>query len=122
MKNYHKIITSCVIIIFSLALFGCGVSKEEHEKTLAELEKTKAELKQAQTKIAELSGTGKSDTGLKDKLSEAQKKASDLTGKLKSATLENSALKDKIEKLKELLKNLQEKVGGALPTDLMKKR
>ena len=35
-------------------MVGCGVSKDDHDKTVAELSKTKADLAQANTKIADL--------------------------------------------------------------------
>ena len=127
MKNHQKAMILMVMIFFSVALFGCGASNEEHEKTVAELNKVKAELEQAKKKLAEFSGAGSSDTGMAEKLREAQEKAGDLGEKLKAATTENSELKEKmgqmqslIDELKQKLKDLQDKAKG-LSGDLLKR-
>jgi peptidoglycan hydrolase CwlO-like protein len=127
MKNNQKVITLVAMIFFGFALFGCGVSKDEHEKTVTELNKIKAELEQAKKKLSEFSGTGSSDAGIAEKLRAAQEKAGDLSEKLKTAALENTELKKKmgqmqslIDQLKQKLKDLQDKAKG-LSGDLLKR-
>jgi uncharacterized lipoprotein YehR (DUF1307 family) len=44
MKKFGQVLT-CVFVVFALiALVGCGVSKEDHEKVVSGLNKTKADL------------------------------------------------------------------------------
>ena len=54
MNASKKVLTSILVTLGIIALVGCGVSKEEHEKAVSELNKTKAELAQAKTKMAEM--------------------------------------------------------------------
>src|SRR3974377_2216052 len=54
MKALTRMATFLFVALAVIAMIGCGVSKEDHEKVVAELSKTKADLDQAQTKIAEL--------------------------------------------------------------------
>jgi len=49
-----RVLTFLFVTLAVIALVGCGVSKEDHEKTVSELSKTKADLAQAKTKIGEL--------------------------------------------------------------------
>jgi len=132
MRTIHRISYILFVIFIAFALSGCGVSKDEHEKTVTELQKTKAELEKANAKIAKLektlAGTPKIDTGITDKLRSAQQKAIDLGAKVKSLTAENSVLNRNLEKLKAMFADLQKKLpslqgrGEGSPLDLLKKR
>ena len=53
MNASKKVLMSILITLGIIALVGCGVSKEEHEKAVSELNKTKADLAHAKTKMAE---------------------------------------------------------------------
>ncbi len=128
MSYLKKVPAMLVVLFFAFALTGCGVSKEEHEKIVEELNKVKAELAEAKKKIAELSGGGGISAGLTDKLREAQAKANELREKLEIVTGEKSELMEKLgnmqaefDELMEKLKSFQGKSGG-LPTDLLKNR
>ena len=127
MKNYLKVLTLMSIIFFSFAIFGCGVSKEEHDKTTAELNKIKTELEQAKAKITELTKDSKIGTEVEEKLRAFQEKESELKSKLENALSENDELKKKteqmqslIDQLKQKLKDLQDKAKG-LSGDLLKR-
>ena len=50
MKNFKHFIMLMMVISISVALVGCGVSKEEHDKTVSDLNKAKSELAQANAK------------------------------------------------------------------------
>jgi lipid-binding SYLF domain-containing protein len=54
MKVLMRMATFSFVAVAVIAMGGCGVSKEDHEKVVSELSKTKADLDQAKTKIAEL--------------------------------------------------------------------
>jgi len=54
MKAMRRMLTFSFLALAVIAMGGCGVSKEDHEKVVSELSKTKADLDQAKTKIAEL--------------------------------------------------------------------
>jgi len=58
MKALRAVIILLIAVCFVIGISGCGsgISKEEHEKTVSELNKTKAELKEAKTQIAKLQG------------------------------------------------------------------
>jgi predicted RNase H-like nuclease (RuvC/YqgF family) len=114
-------------------LVGCGVSKEDYEKAVSELNKTKAELAQLKSQagkpspaekpaVAEKPGTV--DTGTQDKLAASQKETTECRAKVDSLTKENSSLKAMLDKLKAEYAELQKKLGGAtqqLPSGLPKK-
>ena len=51
MKALKPLLTLFFVALAVIALEGCGVSKEEHEKAVSELSKTKEELAQAKTKM-----------------------------------------------------------------------
>lgn len=126
MKAFQKTIVLGIIIVFSLALSGCGVSKEEHEKTRAELQKVQIELKEAKEKIAELKKSPAAE--LESTLHLARERVQELTEKLSGATLENTRLKEEIDKLQALVEEHQETItrfkekAKDLPTDLLKQR
>jgi len=144
MRTIHRISYILFVIFIAFALSGCGVSKDEHEKTVTELQKTKAELEKANAKIAKLelekanakiaklekalAGTPKIDAGITDKLRSARQKAIDLGAKVKNLTAENSVLNKNLEKLKAMFADLQKKIqsfqaqGTGSPLDLLKKR
>jgi len=54
MKALKRALTFLFVTFAIIALVGCGVSKEEHEKAVSELGKTKAELAQAKTKMTDM--------------------------------------------------------------------
>ena len=141
MKALRQMLTCFFVALAVMALVGCGVSKEDYEKTVSELSKTKADLAQANTKIAEMekslseaqaqlksqpkepSPAEKSaavekpaavDTGMQDKLAAAQKEATDLRAKVDSLTGENANLKGMLEKLKAEYAEIRKKLGGGV--------
>ena len=61
MKAFKQTLTLLMVNIALIGLAGCGISKDEHEKVVSQLEKanvqlaqTRAELEQANTKIAKM--------------------------------------------------------------------
>ena len=118
------------VLLFVLSVSACGVSKDDYEKVVTELEKTKSELSQARAKISEMEkglDIPKIDTEMMEKLKAAQDKAGELTEKVKSLTTDNKLLSENVAKLKSMLGDLQEKLKsiqgntGGLPLDLLKK-
>jgi predicted nucleic acid-binding Zn-ribbon protein len=141
MNALKRLLTLFFVTLAVIALVGCGVSKEEHEKAVSELNKTKAELAQAKTKIADMEKSlseaqaqlkskakepslaekpevvekpGAADTGMQDKLAAAQKDATDLRAKVESLTGENANLKGMLDKLKAEYAEIQKKLGGGV--------
>jgi len=141
MKALKRLLTLFFVALAITALVGCGVSKEEHEKAVSELNKTKAELAQAKTKMADMEKSlseaqaqlksqakepsptekpvlvekpGAVDTGMQDKLAAAQKEATDLRAKVESLTGENANLKGMLDKLKAQYAEIQKKLGGGV--------
>lgn len=134
MKKAKQCLFVGLILLIAIAFLGCGVSKEEHEKTVADLNQAKGKiaefetaLKQAQAKPkAEVKApaaeakpaeaaekpSAPADSGLEEKLAAAGKEAADLKEKLAGLTNENSSLKELIEKLKGQLAGLREKIPG----------
>jgi predicted nuclease with TOPRIM domain len=143
MKTVTRVLTFLVVTLAVIAMVGCGVSKEEHEKAVSELSKTKAELAQANTKMAavekslseaqaklksqamqppapaEKPATAEKpaavDTGMQDMLAASQKEAADLRAKVDSLTGENANLKGMLDKLKAEYAEIQKKLGGGVP-------
>ena len=121
-----------IAAVLMLTFLGCGVSKEEHEKTVAELNSAKAELKNANAKIDEMGKTllniPKIDPELKSRLDAAQQQARSLGAKVKSLTTENGRLNAKLSELEakvnDLLKQLSAFQGASKesPLDLFKTR
>jgi predicted RNA-binding protein with PIN domain len=102
-EKLRKIAVLTVAVLTVLVISGCGVSKDEHEKTVAELQQTKVELEQAKAKIAEidkLMELSKIDTEILAKLRSAQQKAGDLSAKVKELTIENEQLKKALADMK----------------------
>ena len=90
-------------VLTVLVISGCGISKNEHEKTVAELQQTKVELEQAKAKIAEIDKImerSKIDTEILAKLRSAQQKAGDLSAKVKELTIENEQLRKTLADIK----------------------
>lgn len=103
MEKLRKIAVLTVAVLTVLVISGCGVSKDEHEKTVAELQQTKVELEQAKAKIAEidkLMELSKIDTEILTKLRSAQQKAGDLSSKVKELTIENEQLRKALADMK----------------------
>lgn len=131
MKNHGRgaILLSVVLAFFVFS--ACGVSKDEHQKALAELEKIKAELTQAKAKIVEMEKAvkiPKIDANIMEKLRSAEEKAGDLSAKVKSLISENETLNENLAKVKAMMGDLQEKLKafqgktGGLPLDMLKNR
>lgn len=133
MNASNKVLMLILVTLGIIALVGCGVSKEDYEKAVSELNKTKAELAQLKSQagkpspaekpaVAEKPGTV--DTGTQDKLAASQKETTECRAKVDSLTKENSSLKAMLDKLKAEYAELQKKLGGAtqqLPSGLPKK-
>jgi predicted RNA-binding protein with PIN domain len=103
MEKLRKIAVLTVAVLTVLVISGCGISKNEHEKTVAELQQTKVELEQAKAKIAEtdkLMELSKIDTEILTKLRSAQQKAGDLSAKVKELTIENERLRKALADMK----------------------
>ena len=131
MRKFRNIL-GFLVIIFTLSVFmGCGVSKDDYDNVLAELDKTKSELQKANNKIAELEKSSikipKIDTETMAKLQAARQKGEELASKIKSLTSENKTLTDNLAKLKKMAGDLQEKLKAFqgqtkdLPFDFLKK-
>jgi predicted RNase H-like nuclease (RuvC/YqgF family) len=140
MKASHKVLRSILVILGIIALVSCGVSKQDYEKAVSELNKAKADLAQANTKIADMEKSlNEAQAQLKsqaEKPSPAagaekpgtavapQKEAADCRAKVETLTKENAGLKALIDKLKAEYAELQKKLGGAtqqLPAGIPKK-
>lgn len=139
MKAVKQVLIFSLVALAVIALVGCGVSKEEHEKTVSELNKAKADLAQANAKVAEMEKSlteaqaklksqamqpqppaekpaavekpATADTGMQGKL---EKEAADLRAKVESLTGENATLKSMLEKLKAEYAEIQKKLGGGV--------
>ena len=145
MKAFRQALTSIFVVLAIIAFVGCGVSKEEHEKaisqinkakaelekTVAELSKSKADLAQAMSKVADMekslsdaqaqpkiaANEPAADTGTQEKLAAAQKEANELRAKVESLTGENANLQSMLEKVKAQSAEIQKKLEGAqMPT------
>jgi len=102
-EKFRKIFVLTVAVLTLLVISGCGVSKDEHGKTVTELQQTKVELEQAKAKLAEIDKAledSKIDTKILEKLRSAQQKAGDLSTRVKELTTENEQLKDQLAKVK----------------------
>jgi outer membrane murein-binding lipoprotein Lpp len=102
MKKTKRLIFLFAAILL-LAISACGVSKDEHERVLIELEQANAKLEQAESKIAAIERTmelPQIDTEIMEKLRSAQQKAGDLSSKIKTLTTENEQLKEELAKIK----------------------
>ena len=129
MKKFGQVVT-CVFVVFALiGLVGCGVSKDDHEKVVSDLNKTKADLEkskadlnkakadlaQANSKVAALEKSVNDAKGQSDEeVAAAQKQAGDLQAKVESLTKENADLQGMLEKLNAQIAEVQKKVGGAV--------
>jgi chaperonin cofactor prefoldin len=128
MKKFGQVLACVFVVVALIALVGCGVSKEDHEKVVSELNKTKADLDkstaelnkakadltQANSKAAALEKSLNEAKGQsEEKVAAAQKQAGDLQAKVDSLTKENADLESTLDKLKAQLAELQKKVGGA---------
>ncbi len=103
MIKFRRFVVLTLAILSVLAIYGCGVNKDEHEKTVAELQQTKVELDQAKAKLAEIDKAMESsniDTKILEKLRSAQQKAGELSAKVKDLTVENEQLKKELAKMK----------------------
>lgn len=103
MIKFRRLVVLTVALFSVFLISGCGVSKDEHEKTVAELQQAKAELEQAKAKLAEidtLMEESKIDTKILEKLRSAQQKAGELSTKVKDLTIENERLKKELAEKK----------------------
>jgi peptidoglycan hydrolase CwlO-like protein len=102
-EKFKKIFVLTVAVLTLLVISGCGVSKDEHGKTVTELQQTKVELEQAKAKLAEIDKAledSKIDTKILEKLRSAQQKAGDLSTRVKELTTENEKLKKEMAEMK----------------------
>jgi peptidoglycan hydrolase CwlO-like protein len=106
MRDFKQFLTFLFVTLAIIALAGCGVSKEEYEKTVAELSKTKADLAQANSKTAEL------EKSLSGAQAQAKNETSVLRAKVESLTSENASLQSTLEKLKADYAEIQKKIEG----------
>jgi lipid-binding SYLF domain-containing protein len=93
MKALMRVLTCSFVALAVTAMGGCGVSKDDYDKTISELSKTKADLAQAQTKIAELEKSLSEAQAQQKAASEAlaqQKAASEAQARAKSQPKEPS--------------------------------
>jgi len=124
-----------IFFIISTAFFflaACGISREEHEKAVSELNETKALLAKANARIAEMEKSilniPKIDPNLQDKLREAEQRIGDLGNQVKKFTLENKNLKHQISEFKATISNLENQLKAFqeqsknLPLDMFKTR
>jgi len=141
MKTLKRVFTFFFAALAITALAGCGVSKEDHEKTVSELSKTKEELAQTKAKMAEMEKSlnaaqaqlksqakkpspaeaptvekkpETADKGMQEKLAATQKETDDLRAKVASLTGENNSLKSMLDKIKGEYAELQKKLGGGV--------
>jgi peptidoglycan hydrolase CwlO-like protein len=102
-EKFKKTFVLTVAVLTLLVISGCGVSKDEHGKTVTELQQTKVELEQAKAKLAEIDKAledSKIDTKILEKLRSAQQKAGDLSTRVKELTTENEKLKKEMAEMK----------------------
>jgi septal ring factor EnvC (AmiA/AmiB activator) len=107
MKKNGRLILISLSILIIFAVSACGVSENEYEGVVAELEKTKVELEQARLRIAELEGSlelSKMGTDIMEKLKSAQQKAVNLSSKVKDLAIENERLKKELAEIKAEIK------------------
>ena len=113
MKKFGQVLT-CIFVVFALiALVGCGVSKEDHEKVVSDLNKTKADLEKSKADLdkakADLTQANSKAAALEKSLNEAkgqseakvaaaQTQAGDLQSKVDSLTKENADLQGMLGK------------------------
>ena len=76
MKKFGQVLT-CVFVVFALiALVGCGVSKEDHEKVVSDLNKTKANLEKSTAELtkakADLAQANSKTAALEKSLNDAK--------------------------------------------------
>ena len=91
MKALTRVLTFFFVALAATAFVGCGVSKEDYEKTVSELNKTKADLAQAKTKTAELEkALSENQAQAKTKIAELEKALSEAQSQLKSQPKEPS--------------------------------
>jgi septal ring factor EnvC (AmiA/AmiB activator) len=103
MKKRGGLVLICLSILIMFAVSACGVSENEYEGLVAELEKTKVELEQAKSRIAELEESlelSKMGTDIMEKLKSAQQKAVNLSSKVKELAIENERLKKELAEIK----------------------
>ncbi len=103
MTKFRRFVVLSAALVGVLAISGCGVSKDEHEKTVAELQQAKAELEQIKSKLTEIDKImedSKIDTKILEKLRSAQQKAGELSLKVKDLTIENEKLKKELAEMK----------------------
>lgn len=131
MKTRERIAALAVLVFFSLVILGCGVSTEEHEKTLSELNRVTIELQQARAEIADLKAqlaAERAGDGFEKQYREARERLGELAASFQSVTRENAALKGEMDKLQALIADLQDQVrlfqekAKDLPADLLRRR
>jgi chromosome segregation ATPase len=144
-KALRYTLISMVLMGLVTAFFGCGVSDDEYQKVVAELNGAKDQLSKANDRIAQLEDSlqeaqakigveepigmetvTEAATGVQEKLAAAQQEAADLRAKVESLTDENSSLKGMLDKLKAQVSELEGKLkelkipSGNTGLDLLK--
>jgi chromosome segregation ATPase len=107
MKKSRRLVLISLSILTVFAFSACGVSENEYEGVVAELEKTKAKLEQANSRIAEFEESlqlSKMGPDIIEKLKSAQQKAVNLSSKVKDLTIENERLRKELAEIKTEIK------------------
>ena len=91
MTLFRRVLTYLIVSLWLVAFLGCGVSKEEHEKTVSELKNTKMALEKA---MADLDRNKTDLTQAKTKMASLEKSLAESQAQIKIAS-EKTALENK---------------------------
>jgi chromosome segregation ATPase len=111
MKALQQALTLLLLMIAIFGLVGCGISKDEHEKVVSQLEqanaqlaKFSAELEQANAKIAKMEKSQTDDVaGLKLALKKHKRARKLLRASLASSQRETTILRQQLDELTQSL-------------------
>jgi len=142
MKTFKRVVMTTFLSGMVIAFVGCGVSQEDHDKAVSELNETKSALAESKAKHAEkekalkqakaqLESAAKAletkeerfkvlektavvgvDKAMKETLAAFEKEATDLKAQVRTLTGENSRLQQLLENLKAQFVELKQKLGG----------
>jgi septal ring factor EnvC (AmiA/AmiB activator) len=107
MKAFKQTVTLLTVNIALIGLLGCGISKEDHERVLSQLEmanaqlaKTRAELEQANKKIAKIEASQPDEQGKLGIELKKQKRARQLLrASLADSQRETTILRQQLDEL-----------------------